>query len=273
MKRSLDIMSVVGWILAVCVIVGGATISTDAAGKFMFTMSNLGNFFDLTSVIIVVMGCFVGLMISYPLSQFAKLPKHFKIMFMPDQYDPTDYINQLVEFARKARINGLLALEEDLGSIQNPFLKSSMLMVVDSVDPEKVKQQLESRIDNLSERHALDASFYMTGAALAPAFGMMGTMFGLVNMLGKLEDVSTLGPNMAIALLTTFYGSIMANIVFTPMAKKLSVRHEEEHLCNMIICEGVQAIQAGENPKYIQERLTNLLPVYKQKGVRTEEAD
>ena len=266
MKTQMDFMSVLGWALAIAIVIFGAIVTLDDTGVVV-TVENLGNFYDLPSVIITVFGTFTSLMVSFPVSQFLKIPQHLKIVLFPSVYEPTEYINQLVAFARKARINGLLALEEDLTDIQDPFLKSSMLMVVDSVDPEKVKQQLESRLDNLTERHSQDASFYNKGAALAPAFGMIGTLMGLVNMLKQLDDASTIGPNMAVALVTTFYGSVLANVVFQPIANKLMVRHEEEYLCDMIICEGVQAIQAGENPKFIQERLTNLLPVYKQKGI------
>jgi chemotaxis protein MotA len=215
----------------------------------------------------VVGGTIAALMVSFPGDQIAKVPKHLRIIFSPTQYNPGEYIRQLVEFAKKARISGLLALEEDLQSIENAFLKSSMLMVVDSVDPEKVKQQLETRMDHLDERHAQERALYIKGSAYAPAFGMIGTLIGLINLLKDLQDIDSVGPNMAVALITTFYGTILANLIFTPIANKLQVRHEEEYLCNMIICEGVQAIQAGENPKFIQERLLNLLPQYKQVGI------
>jgi chemotaxis protein MotA len=271
MKSKLDIMTVLGWILAAGVIVVGCTMSTDkTTGSLVVKMDNLPNFYDLTSVIIVLGGTLTALMVSFPISQLLKIPKHLKIMLFPSTYEPAEYINQLVAFAKKARINGLLALEEDLNGIQDAFLKSSMVMVVDSVDPEKVKQQLESRLENLGDRHAQDAAFYSRGAAYAPSFAMMGTMFSLINMLRTLDDPSTIGPNMAIALITTFYGVVIANAILNPIANKLNVRHEEEYLCDLIICEGVQAIQAGENPKFIQERLVNLLPQYMQKGVKTE---
>ena len=273
MKSKLDIMSVLGWLLAVGVIIVGCTMSTNKeTGQIVINMANLKNFYDLTSVIIVLGGTTTALMVSFPISALAKIPKHLKIILLPNVYEPSEYINTLVSFAKKARINGLLALEEDLASIKDNFLKSSMVMVVDSVDPEKVKQQLESRLENLSDRHSQDAAFYSRGAGYAPSFAMMGTMFSLINMLRTLDDAATIGPNMAIALITTFYGVVIANAIMNPIANKLGIRHEEEYLCNLIISEGVQAIQAGENPKFIQERLVNLLPLYKQKGVAVEDA-
>ena len=148
------------------------------------------------------------------------------------------------------------------------FLKNSIQMIVDSVDPENVKVQMESWIDSVEERHLQECSFYEKGAALAPGFGMIGTLIGLINLMKKLDDIDSVGPNMAVALITTFYGSVMANVIFTPIANKLMVRHDEEYLCMRIISEGIQSIQAGENPNLIQERLLHMLPEYKQSKLR-----
>ncbi|MCL1848451.1 MAG: MotA/TolQ/ExbB proton channel family protein [Clostridiales bacterium] len=268
MKSKPDLMSILGFIIVCALIFVGCTLSTADGVKLV--PSNMKNFFDIPSVAIVIGGTITALMISCPGSQLAKIPKHLMIIFSPKQYDPNVYIEQLVSFARKARINGLLALEEDLANIEDAFLKSSMVMVVDSVDPEKVKQQLEARLDNLTDRHAQDRAIYSKGASYGPAFGMIGTLIGLINLLKDLEDASKIGPNMAVALITTFYGTLLANVIFNPINSKLQARHEEEFLCCLIICEGVQAIQAGENPKFIQERLMNLLPQYKQKTLDTE---
>jgi len=273
MKRKMDIMTLIGFAGAVAVIFFGTTLSNDpVTGSMVIRTENLSNFFDVTSLAIVVGGTFTALFISFPIDNLFKIPGHLKVIFMPNAYEPNDYINKLVEFAKKARINGLLALEEDLANIDDPFLKSSMVMVVDSVDPEKVKQQLEARMDHLDSRHAADRSFYAKGAAYSPAFGMFGTMFGLINMLKDLSDVSSIGPNMSVCLITTFYGIVLANVIFNPINNKLAARHDEEMICTTIISEGVQAIQAGENPKFIQERLMNLLPQYQQKPVSDTDA-
>ncbi len=274
MKRKVDLMSILGWIFGIVLMVIGMCLSKNIMdGTYTFNLANVVNFFDPTSIAIVLGGTLVALMVSFPGSQLAKVPKHMRIVLMPKQYDPGVYINQLVEFAKKARVNGLLALEEDLEGINDAFLKNSMMMVVDSVDPEKVKQQLEMRLDHMDDRHAQERALYSKGASFAPAFGMIGTLIGLINLLKDMADVSTIGPNMAVALITTFYGTILSNLIFTPINNKLQTRHEEEFLCNMIICEGVQAIQAGENPKFIQERLMNLLPQYKQNVINNMVGD
>ena len=145
------------------------------------------------------------------------------------------------------------------------FMKNSFQMVVDSVDQEKVKEQMDCWLANLDDRHSADRAFYDKGAELGPAFGMIGTLIGLINMLQNMSDIDTLGPNMAVALVTTFYGSLLANAFFLPISNKLRVRHEEEYLCMSIIAQGVQAIQAGENPKLVEERLIHMLPEYRQK--------
>ena len=181
-------------------------------------------------------------------------------MFAPTKYNPMDYITQIVDLATEARINGLLSLEGKLAETKDPFLKSSMMLVVDAVEPDKVKQLLETELEYLDERHAQDRAFYEKAAAYGPAFGMIGTLMGLVNLLKNLSDPDAIAPAMALALVTTFYGSVLANLIFTPIANKLKVRHEEEYLCKMIIAEGVQSIQAGDNPRFIEEKLTQLIP-------------
>ena len=135
-----------------------------------------------------------------------------------------------------------------------------MMLIVDAVDPEKVKTLLETELDYLDERHAQDRAFYDKAAAYAPAFGMIGTLMGLINLLQSLTDPDAIAPAMALALVTTFYGTILSNLIFMPISNKLRVRHEEEYLCKMIVVEGVQAIQAGDNPKFIEEKLTQLIP-------------
>ncbi len=281
MKRAIDIASIVGIILAFGLVVFGMVYGDvpeldsseqpvldengDPVVNKGIDFGRMGAFIDPPSIAIVIGGTIGTLVLMFPLSQMAKVPKHLAIVFMPKQYVPSKYIETLVECARKARMSGLLALEEDAANMTDPFMKNGIQMTVDSVDPEKVKTQMESWLDNIDERHAQERSFYDKGAALAPAFGMIGTLIGLVLMLGNLTDIESVGPNMAVALLTTFYGSILANIIFAPISNKLRVRHDEEYLCMRIVCEGVQAIQAGENPNLIQDRLLNLLPTYAQK--------
>lgn len=267
MKRKLDLMSIIGMFLAIAFIVGSIMLQSvtaeDGTKSFEIWPQNLGSFYDLPSIGIVVGGVIAVLMISFPLDQFARIPKHLRIIFSPQQFVPEEYIGVLVECAKKARINGLLALEEDANAVEDVFLRNSLQMIVDSIDPEKVKYQMESWVNSVEERHIQERNFYDKGAAYGPAFGMIGTLIGLINMLKSLEDVSSVGPAMSVALVTTFYGSCLANIFFAPISNKLKVRHDEEYICMLIVCEGVQSIQSGENPKLIEDKLIHLLPNYR----------
>ena len=257
----MDITSIIGFLFGTAFIVISCVL--DTSNGFAINFGQIMSFVDYPSIMITIGGTICSLMIAFPLSDLAKVPKHLKIIFFPPKYKPEIYIEQITEFAQKARVNGLLALEEDIDNIDDPFMKSSLMMVVDSVEPEKVKAHLEAQLDYLDERHAAGRAIYDRGSQFAPAFGMIGTLIGLINLLGNLDDISSVAPNMAVALITTFYGSIMANFIFLPISSKLAVRHDQEYLCKVIICEGIQGIQAGENPRFIEERLAHLLPAGK----------
>jgi chemotaxis protein MotA len=227
-------------------------------------MGNLNNFIDMPSVYITIGGTFATIMASFPLRVLSQVPKHLKIAFFGKKYDTMKYIDTLVDFAQVARRSGLLALEEKANQETDPFLKESILLIVDAVDPDKVRQMLEANLDNMLTRHEEGIAVYEKGAALGPAFGMIGTLIGLINMLKSLDVTNTeassaLGDGMSVALVTTFYGSVLANVVFLPIASQLKIKSEEEYLCKSIIVEGVLSIQAGENPRYINEKLVSLL--------------
>ena len=259
----MDITTIIGWVLGIGVLVFGIMYDKgdpENGVAAQMIVDNLFSFIDVPSIAVVLGGCISGLMVAFPLNIFAKIPRHLKIMFLPTKYRPQDYITQIVDLATEARINGLLSLEGKLNETKDEFLKSSMMLVVDAVEPDKVKQLLETELEYLDERHAQDRAFYDKAGAFGPAFGMIGTLMGLVNLLKQLSDPDKIAPAMALALVTTFYGSCLANMIFIPMSNKLKVRHEEEYLCKMIIAEGVQSIQAGDNPRFIEEKLTNLIP-------------
>lgn len=257
----MDFLSVLGWILAAVLVVVSIIMGEDPeTGKTILVMKQLEGFIDISSIAIVVGGTITAMMVSYPASVFKNTFKHLKIVLFPKKYNPLECIEQITTFAKEARINGLLALEDKLNQVDDPFMKNSLLLVVDSVEPEKVKTLLANELDYLDERHSQSISFYMKASEYAPAFGMAGTLIGLINLLANMSDADSLASNMAVALVTTFYGVIMANLIFKPIANKLKKRHEEEYLYKMIISEGVQAIQDGDNPTFIEEKLMRLLP-------------
>lgn len=225
--------------------------------------ARLGNFFDASSLLIVVGGTISAVISSYPLKALKQIPKHMKVMMNGKKYDPMQFIETLVEFAQIARKNGLLALEEKANEQTDPFFKQSIMLIVDATDPDKVREMLNNDLDYLSERHEEAVGIYDKASAVAPAFGMIGTLIGLINMLKSLnlegDGAGNLGEGMSVALITTFYGCIMAHMFFSPIAKKLSIRNSEEYLCKQIIIEGVLSIQSGENPKFLKEKLISYL--------------
>lgn len=224
--------------------------------EFSFTPSSLWNFFDLSSILIVVGGTLAVVIACYP-KLARSFPKHIKIMLRAEAFNPAEYVEQLVELAQIARKNGLLALEEKANDQADPFFKQAIMLIVDANDPDRVRSILENDIEQTSARHQEVVAMYERGSNAAPAFGMIGTLIGLINMLKSLDsaDMESLGPNMSVALVTTFYGSILAHVIFNPIAANLTARDEEEILCRQIIVEGIMAIQSGENPKFLRERL------------------
>ena len=196
----------------------------------------------------------------YP-KQAKSFPKHFKIMLRLDAFNPEQYVEKLTELAQIARKNGLLALEEKAKEQEDPFFQQAIMLIVDANDPDRVRSILENDIEQTSERHQEVIAMYERGSNAAPAFGMIGTLIGLINMLKNLSDsdMETLGPSMSVALITTFYGSLLAHVLFNPIASNLTARDEEEILCRQIIVEGIMAIQSGENPKFLRERLMTFM--------------
>lgn len=276
-NTSLDIMSLIGWVAAIALIIFGivfnsppdpeaADYETKLAAYKMFDFAVIvDQFVDYPSLAITIGGTFAVLMIAFPGNTWGKIPKHIGVVVMPTKYDTQQYIEQITGFAREARMKGLLSLEDKLNESKDPFLRNSLMLVVDSVEPDKVHNLLEAELEHLDERHSQDRAFYDKGAGFAPSFGMIGTLIGLVKMLANMDDAGSIGPAMAVALLTTLYGSMVANLFFSPISNKLKVRHEEEYLCKVLICEGVEAIQAGENPKFIEEKL-QMLVIQSKKG-------
>lgn len=233
-----------------------------AAGKDLieFNPGNLWNFFDAASIFITI-GCTIFVVLaSFPGSMLKAMPKHFKIILKSKAYDPKGYIDQLVELAQIARKNGLLSLEEKANEQPDPFFKQAIMLIVDANDQDKVRGILENDIECMSARHEDAAALYDKASSVAPAFGMVGTLVGLINMLKSMNlsgdgGADSLGTSMGTALITTLYGCLLAHVVFGPVAQLLRGRDSEEVLCKQIIVEGVMAIQAGENPKSLRERL------------------
>ena len=256
----IGIVDAFGVFLLGCVM--GINIGPKAAGKppITFELANLWNFFDAASIFITI-GCTIFIVVaSFPGSMLKAMPKHFKIILNNKMFDPKGYIDQLVELAQIARKNGLLSLEEKANEQTDPFFKQAIMLIVDANDQDKVRGILENDIECMSARHEDAAALYDKASSVAPAFGMVGTLVGLINMLMSMNlsgdgGADSLGTSMGTAMITTLYGCLLAHVIFGPVAQLLRGRDSEEVLCKQIIVEGVMAIQAGENPKSLRERL------------------
>ena len=256
----MNINYIIGLVGALAVFLFGCITSLTVYPEFSFSVNiaNLWNFFDAASILIVI-GCTLFIVAaSFPGSMLKAMPKHFGIILKTKVFDPVQYIEQLVELAQIARKNGLLSLEEKANEQTDPFFKQAVMLIVNANDQDKVRAILENDIECMNARHEDAAAMYDKASSVAPAFGMVGTLVGLINMLKSMDvegGAGDLGGAMGTALITTLYGCIMAHMVFGPVAQLLRGRDEEEVLCKQIIVEGVMAIQAGENPKALKERL------------------
>jgi chemotaxis protein MotA len=214
---------------------------------------------DLASIILVLGGAMASTIISAPFSQFIRAMKAMKIVFSPPQLDPAEAINQIVGLANTARKEGVLALEDSVASMDDEFLKKGIMLIVDGTDPELVKNIMETELAYIDERHADVVSVYEAIGTFAPSWGMKGTLIALILMLRDLDDLGAVGPNMAMAMITTLYGAIVANVWALPFAAKLRQISKEEMLLKTVLIEGMLSIQAGENPRIIEEKLKSFL--------------
>ena len=235
----------------------------------LLTPKQVGNFWDPASVFITI-GCTLFIIVaSFPPSALKDIPKHFKVLMNTKGNNPLAIIDELVDLAQVARKNGLLALEERGNQQEDPFFKQCIMLIVDNNDADQAREIMMNDIEQSSARHEAGAGMYDRGSSVAPAFGMVGTLVGLINML-KAMDVESgggdLGPAMATALVTTLYGCILAHMIFGPIANQLRQRDEEEMLCKLIIVEGIMSIQAGSNPKALREKLLTFVAQRQREG-------
>ena len=214
---------------------------------------SLGSFIEIKSIFIVVGGVISVTVASFSPERLKSVLKAIKIALRNQKTDLTNDIDMIVDIANNARRNGLLALEEM--KIEDPFLNKGIMLVVDGCDQELLRDILETEIAATKVRHAENRAVLDAASAYSPAFGMIGTLIGLINMLKNLDDMSSLGPNMSVALITTFYGSFLANALFNPLSKRLKTLGSVEYMRKNLLLEGVMAVQSGGNPRSIRDKL------------------
>ncbi len=244
----MDIATLVGFLFGVfCIVVS------------ILLNGSILNFYDVPSMFITVGGGLASVFISYRVGELAKMMKVVVKTFVAREPAPEDIIRRLVEMSQKARREGLLSLENEAEEIEDDFLRQSLQLVVDGAEPEVIIESVDLELENLKLRHERGQGIFRTMASLFPAWGMIGTLIGLINLLKYLDDPSRIGPSMAVALITTFYGAILANFVCTPIANKLALKSKEEIQLKRMMVEGVLSIQAGENPRIMEIKLKTFL--------------
>ena len=229
------------------------------AGSILFGNGTIAAFTNIPSILLVIGGSFAALFVSYPMSELTRVVAVIKNVFLVKQKDILGVINLLVSLSESARRDGLLALEGRIEEIDEPFLVLGIRMAVDGMSPEIVDAIMRTEMEAVEARHIVGKSFLESFAKSAPAFGMIGTLVGLVIMLADMKP-ENIGPGMAVALLTTFYGAIAANFLLLPMADKLAYYSGRELLTMEIMVRGVISIQAGENPRVIKQKLMTFIP-------------
>lgn len=221
--------------------------------------SGAASFLDISSIFIVIGGLIASLLITFKREQMKLSIKVIREAFYKNDQQLPKLINLFVSLSERARREGILALENELDEVDDEFIRKGILLAVDGIEPEVINDIMHAEITAMEERHYQGRSILEKSGEYAPAWGMIGTLVGLVLMLSSLDDPSTLGPNMAIALLTTLYGTVLANLVFLPMANKLESKTEEEIFIKQIIIEGVIGVQSGQNPRILEEKLSAFL--------------
>jgi len=245
----MDIATLVGIVLSFALVLSAILMG-----------GSLSIFINVPSMMIVIGGTIGATMINYPLPDILKVVNVVKKAFFMKNMKANELIAQFVELAGIARREGILALETKIGEMDDEFMKKGMQLSVDGLEPAAIKEILETEIEAIQDRHKLGAEIFTTLGTFAPALGMIGTLIGLVQMLQTMSDPSTIGPAMAVALLTTFYGAVMANILFLPIAGKLKNRSSEEVMMKDLMTEGIISIAKGENPRVIEQKLNAYLP-------------
>ena len=230
---------------------------------------NLVFFISIPSVLVVLGGTFSAVMVNYPFKDIISAIGVVKKTIFGITENPEKIIPLLVELGQKARRDGILVLQNETGRIESPFLQKGIQLAIDGMEPQIIHAILDNEIDNVKGRHKAGYEIVLTFGIFAPAFGMIGTLIGLVLMLQQMDDPSKIGPSMSIALITTFYGAVMSNLVFMPMAGKLKKKSADEILNLELSLEGVISIAAGDNPRVLEQKLHGyLMPKFRKSSFK-----
>ncbi|MGB4379519.1 MAG: motility protein A [Limnochordia bacterium] len=241
----------------------GVVLGFGLIGVSIAISGHLGAYWDFESVLITLGGSMAATMVNFSIKELASVWHVMKVAITSKETNPNEIIATIVRFAEISRREGLLALEERAQELDEPFLQKGIQLVVDGTDPELVRGILEIELNYMEERHSVGQRIFERMGGYCPAFGMIGTLIGLIMMLQQADDAGNLVKGMGVALITTLYGVILANLVFLPIADRLRLKNDKEVLVKEIMIEGILSIRAGENPRIVEEKLNAFLPRYR----------
>lgn len=256
----MDIATLIGLLVCLACVILGIVTGPDGVAGF-------GNFYDLTSIFITFGGSLGEILASNSIPSFIAGLKGFVLALKGVKFEEGEIIRNIIDLSNVARKEGLLALEEAANNMEDEFIKKGILLIVDGTDPELVRGIMETELSCVEDRHGEVITFWDYFGAMGPAWGMIGTLVGLINMLKNMSDPSSVGPNMSTALITTLYGSLIANWICTPISNKLKQNNQLEIKVKQVMIEGLLSIQAGENPRVIEEKLKSFLSPKKREEV------
>ncbi|MEE8399609.1 MAG: flagellar motor protein [Desulfobacterales bacterium] len=245
----MDIATVIGVIAAFGLVVGSILMG-----------GAITLFVNVPALMIVVGGTIGATLINYPLGDVLKVFSIARNAIFSTKTPVNETIARFVDYANKSRKEGILALEGEIKTVKDAFLRKGVQLSIDGLEPQDINEILDTEIESIRSRHQMGAEIFSTMGAFAPALGMIGTLIGLVQMLQNMDDPSSIGPAMAIALLTTFYGSIMANIICLPIAGKLKTRSKEEVMTKEMTVQGIMSLSNGDNPRILEQKLKAYMP-------------
>lgn len=250
---SRDNGAAIGLAVGIIGLLGGAVVESGSV-SILFSLINVPSF------LIVIVGTIGATIVSFPLERIRQLPRIIGLAFRAPTSEERHIVSLFVRLSERARREGLLALENDAAEIEDAFIKKGVLLVVDGTDPELVREVMESDIHAMSERHEARYGVLEQMGAFAPTMGIIGTVMGLISVLSNLSNPDALGEKIAVAFIATLYGVFTANILWLPLGTRLKQRHKEEVAARTLAIEGVMAVQAGDNPRVVREKLEAFLP-------------
>ncbi|MDD2308034.1 MAG: flagellar motor protein [Desulfuromonadaceae bacterium] len=241
----MDLATIIGLVMGFGAIFGGAAIEG----------VHISALIQPTAALIVLGGTFGATFVSFPLPAIINALKSIKIAFLPAKVDHEQVVKDIINYATKARRNGLISLEQEAQSVRDPFIKKGISLVVDGIDPQKLRETLEADIMAYEDHSKHSIEFYEAAGGYSPTIGIIGAVLGLIHVMANLSDTSKLGGGIAVAFVATIYGLMVANLICLPVGAKLKIRMKEEMLRRIMILEGLIAIQNGENPHFIEQKL------------------